>query len=244
MAARRQAEAAGGRRTAPMNMTGGHAYDRDVIAAPRAYRALLAALALGAMPAAASADGLSLGLERLPGPDDRAPVRALARRRQLRARPGRHVRGLDGRLEADRWREGRRPAASRSRFTEPVRSNALSLPSGSSATTPPMCVAVLDPTMRYFAANDGGLLSLLRVEIIYHPPGGGDDHAAARHQRAGGKAWAPSLPGRRRGRTCSACSTAGRPPVAVPLLAGRARREVADRRRLRRSPRQPLVRLR
>ena len=27
--------------------------------------------------------------------------------------------------------------------------------------------------MRFFAANDGGLLSLLSVDVIYHAPGGG-----------------------------------------------------------------------
>jgi len=71
---------------------------------------------------------------------------------------------------------------------------ALSLPSGSSATTPPICVAVLDPTMRYFAANDGGLLSLLRVDVIYHAPGGGTLTLPLGLNALGSKAWAPSLP--------------------------------------------------
>jgi hypothetical protein len=70
---------------------------------------------------------------------------------------------------------------------------ALSLPSGSSATTPPVCVGVLDPTMRYFAANDGGLLSLMSVSILYYPPGGGV-LTLPLGVNIGGKAWAPSLP--------------------------------------------------
>jgi len=71
--------------------------------------------------------------------------------------------------------------------------NALSLPSGSSATTPQVCVGVLDPTMRYFAANDGGLLSLMSVSILYYPPGGGVITLPL-GVNVGAKAWAPSLP--------------------------------------------------
>jgi hypothetical protein len=69
----------------------------------------------------------------------------------------------------------------------------LYIPSGSSATTPPMCVGVLDPTLRYMAANDGGLLSLLTVQILYYPPGGGV-LTLPLGVNVGGKSWAPSLP--------------------------------------------------
>ena len=115
---------------------------------------------------------------------------------------------------------------------------ALSLPGGSSATTPTMCMGVLDPTLRYFAANDGGLLSLLTVQILYYPPGGGVITLPL-GVNVGGKSWAPSLP------TVVAANLLGRAQRrrragGVPLHADRARREVADRRRLRRSPRQPL----
>ena len=48
--------------------------------------------------------------------------------------------------------------------------------------------------MRYFAANDGGLLSLLRVDVIYHPPGGGTLTLPLGLNLLGSKAWAPSLP--------------------------------------------------
>ena len=71
--------------------------------------------------------------------------------------------------------------------------NALSLPSGSSATTPQVCVGVLDPTMRFFAANDGGLLSLMSISILFYPPGGGVITLPL-GVNLGGKAWAPSLP--------------------------------------------------
>ena len=131
--------------------------------------------------------------QRLPGPDDRAPICALARQQQLRARSGRHVRGLARRLEADAAARRSSPAASRSPYTARARSTRCRCPSGSSATTPPVCVGVLDPTMRYFAANDGGLLSLMSVQILFYPPGGGVITLPL-GVNVGGKAWAPSLP--------------------------------------------------
>ena len=96
-------------------------------------------------------------------------------------------------------------------------------------------MGVLDPTLRYFAANDGGLLSLLTVQILYYPPGGGVITLPL-GVNVGGKSWAPSLP------TVVAANllgvlNGGDAPGGVPLHADRARREVADRRRLRRSPR-------
>jgi hypothetical protein len=44
--------------------------------------------------------------------------------------------------------------------------SALSLPSGSSATSPPLCTTLFHPTLRFFAANGGSPLSLLKVEAI------------------------------------------------------------------------------
>jgi len=46
----------------------------------------------------------------------------------------------------------------------------LSLPAGSSATTPPLCIGLLSSKMRFFAANGGAASSRLRVEALY---GGG-----------------------------------------------------------------------
>jgi hypothetical protein len=44
-------------------------------------------------------------------------------------------------------------------------SRALYLPSGSSATSPPMCVTLFHPTMRFFAMNSGLPTTLLRVDM-------------------------------------------------------------------------------
>jgi hypothetical protein len=46
-------------------------------------------------------------------------------------------------------------------------SHSLSLPPGSSATSPPMCVGLLDTKMRLFAANGGASTSRLRVQAVY-----------------------------------------------------------------------------
>ena len=46
-------------------------------------------------------------------------------------------------------------------------SHSLALPAGSTATTPPMCVGVLHPPLRFFAVNKGFLLSTLKVDAIY-----------------------------------------------------------------------------
>ena len=43
---------------------------------------------------------------------------------------------------------------------------ALSLPSGSSATSPALCITLLHPDLRFFAVNKGSLTSLLEVEAI------------------------------------------------------------------------------
>jgi hypothetical protein len=45
-------------------------------------------------------------------------------------------------------------------------SHSLSLPSGSSATTPPFCVTLLHPDLRFFAVNSGSTLSTLEVDAI------------------------------------------------------------------------------
>jgi hypothetical protein len=43
---------------------------------------------------------------------------------------------------------------------------ALRLRAGESATTPPMCVTLGHPTMRFFLRNRGGLLGTLTVEVV------------------------------------------------------------------------------
>jgi hypothetical protein len=46
-------------------------------------------------------------------------------------------------------------------------SHSLHLPPSSSATTTPICVTLLDPTVRLFVTNLGSLRSDLEVEVIY-----------------------------------------------------------------------------
>jgi len=48
----------------------------------------------------------------------------------------------------------------------PGDSRSLSLPSGSSATTPAFCVTLLHPDLRFFAVNSGSALSALQVDAI------------------------------------------------------------------------------
>jgi hypothetical protein len=44
-------------------------------------------------------------------------------------------------------------------------SHSLSLPAGSTATTPPVCVGLAEPTLRFFAKRDSGLLSTVVVSV-------------------------------------------------------------------------------
>jgi hypothetical protein len=45
---------------------------------------------------------------------------------------------------------------------------ALSMPAGSTATTPPMCISLFSGKMRFFAANSGNSASRLKVQIFYN----------------------------------------------------------------------------
>jgi hypothetical protein len=74
-------------------------------------------------------------------------------------------------------------------------SHSLSLPAGSSATSPAMCVGLLYPTVRMFATRSGGLLSLstLKVEILFDGPNG-ELQTATLGLVTGGGTWQPALP--------------------------------------------------
>ncbi len=50
----------------------------------------------------------------------------------------------------------------------PGDTHSLSLPAGSSATSPPMCIGLFSKQMRFFAQNSGAAGSQLRVQVIYH----------------------------------------------------------------------------
>jgi hypothetical protein len=68
----------------------------------------------------------------------------------------------------------------------------LSLPSGSSATSPPLCVTLLHPTLRFFAANSGSTLSTLKVEAITNV--GGLKLTTPVGVLVAGGSWQPTLP--------------------------------------------------
>jgi hypothetical protein len=158
----------------------------------RGLPGLLAALALGAMPAAASADGISLGLDGCPARQtDQVFSRWLDYSNYTLVPGG----TFEGSLSDWTLTGGAKVVSGNESFNVhgAGETHALSLPSGSSATTPPVCAAVLDPTLRYFAANDGGLLSLLNVQILYYLPSGGV-LTVPLGVDAGGKSWSPSLP--------------------------------------------------
>jgi len=75
-------------------------------------------------------------------------------------------------------------------------SHSLFLPAGSSATTRPMCVQLLHPTVRYFAKNRGApLLSSLLVEALIEDPLSGNVITLPVGVHTGGSSWHPSLPG-------------------------------------------------
>jgi hypothetical protein len=77
----------------------------------------------------------------------------------------------------------------------------LSLPKGSSATSPPMCISLFSSKMRFFAANQGLSSSKLKVQIIY---GGGVGGLLSLVTKtlglsdfgyvSAGSAWQPSAP--------------------------------------------------
>jgi hypothetical protein len=72
----------------------------------------------------------------------------------------------------------------------------LYLPTGSSATTRPMCVQLLHPTVRYFAKNRGTpALSTLLVEGLIEDPLTGRVLTVPVGVHTGGAGWHPSLPG-------------------------------------------------
>lgn len=69
----------------------------------------------------------------------------------------------------------------------------LALPPGSSATTAPMCIGLLDPTMRFFARNTGSPLSTLKVDVLYTTKSGRQRSLTVLPHVAT-SAWLPTLP--------------------------------------------------
>jgi hypothetical protein len=72
---------------------------------------------------------------------------------------------------------------------------ALRLRSGDSAVSPAVCVGLLDPTMRFFVRNTGGLLGSLRVDVLFEGPAGIDSlPIGVVLGLTAGDDWAPALP--------------------------------------------------
>ena len=72
-------------------------------------------------------------------------------------------------------------------------SHSLLLPAGSSATSPPMCMGLVLPIVRYFSTG-GNLLSSLRVEAVYTDPRGRQRSIDLLPGGLPTRSWAPSLP--------------------------------------------------
>lgn len=68
----------------------------------------------------------------------------------------------------------------------------LSLPSGSSATSPPLCMTLLHPDLRFFAINTGSAGSTLKVEAITTLAGVTTTTPIGLLSAAG--SWQPTLP--------------------------------------------------
>jgi hypothetical protein len=80
-------------------------------------------------------------------------------------------------------------------------SSALSLPAGSSAMSPPMCIGLLSTQMRLFTASAAGTSARLRVQVVYNSGAGaligglGSTLGIADvGTLASGQAWQPSAP--------------------------------------------------
>jgi hypothetical protein len=72
-------------------------------------------------------------------------------------------------------------------------SHSLLLPSGSSATSPRMCMGLVLPVVRYFATG-GNLLSYMRVEAVYTDTSGRTRSIDLLPPGLPTSSWAPSLP--------------------------------------------------
>ena len=131
-----------------------------------------------------------------------------------------------------------------SRATSPTTSatlatrSSLKLPSGSSAKSAAMCVGIEHPTLRLFARNTGSPLSALKVEVHFEDCAGRRPLPADRHRWRRRELAADPADGDRGKPACapSRRAHAGR----VRVHARRFGRQLADRRRLRRSV-SPLV---
>jgi hypothetical protein len=156
---------------------------------------VVATLCLGALPIAVFAPTASAGV--LVQSATNCPQQALERPFLRWLDPASYVLVPQGTLESSTgWTLS---GASRVNGNEPFfvhgagETSSLSLPAGSSATTPTQCVGLGHPTLRLFARNNGSILSLLKVEVLFED-NLGLVHSLPIGALAGGSAWAPTLP--------------------------------------------------
>jgi hypothetical protein len=69
--------------------------------------------------------------------------------------------------------------------------HSLDIPSGSTATSPVICVGLEHPTVRFFARKNSGLLSTLAVSAVVHLNGGGTLSVPV-GVMAAGSSWTPT----------------------------------------------------
>jgi hypothetical protein len=72
-------------------------------------------------------------------------------------------------------------------------SKSLLLPAGSSATSPPMCMGLLLPVVR-FVSSGGAALSYLQVDALYTDAGGRQRSVTLLPAGLPSKSWTPTLP--------------------------------------------------
>lgn len=72
-------------------------------------------------------------------------------------------------------------------------SKSLLLPAGSSATSPPMCVPLVLPIVRFFSQG-GSFLSTLKVEAIYTDSSGAERSVVLLPGVLASSSWQPTLP--------------------------------------------------
>jgi hypothetical protein len=162
---------------------------------PRVLASLVATLVAGALALGLFAPAANAGV--LVSSADNCPQQALERPFLRWLDPANYVLAPQGTLEAtSAWKLS---GASRVAGNEPFfvhgagEKYSLSLPAGSSATTPTQCVGLGHPTLRLFARNTGSTLSLLKVEVLLE-----DNLGLVKRLPIGGvaatSAWAPTLP--------------------------------------------------
>jgi hypothetical protein len=157
--------------------------------------AVLAALAAVALAAAAAVSSASAGTTTAPG---------LTCSDQIYSQPflpwldpANYVLMQNGDLESTSGWEltnGAKLVSGNEPFTvhDPQDRYSLSLPSGSSATTPPLCITLLHPDLRFFAVNTGAQTSTLKVEAITTVDG--IQTATPIGLLSAGGSWQPTLP--------------------------------------------------